>query len=409
MDVSPASTDVDAGDWFVEHFDPMSPVLAGRLHDTLTHMRTTCPVAHSDQYGGFWFLTRYDDVMSVLQDTVTFTNTEGLTVPTGKAVVPNLPEEVDPPLHRMYRKVINPYLTPAAIERWQEPTRAVADRPIDNFIEVGRCDLMADFATPFPGLTLFEFVLNAPREHIPWLQEVATAAAVPTNPRHKEAWQEFFDWINEFIEDRRRNAPRGDVVDAIIAAEIDGRPITQDEIVGIMQQLVQGGLETTAGALGQFVLRFCVQPDIPALLRRQPDLIPDAVEELLRLDTPFLCIGRTATRDTVIDGHHITKGDKVIVSWASANRDESEFPSAATFDPGRPTKRHLTFGAGPHRCVGSNIARLNLRVAVEQIVHRLDHIRLQEDAGPISFHSAYNRAPLKVPIAFTPGPRASTG
>jgi cytochrome P450 len=155
------------------------------------------------------------------------------------------------------------------------------------------------------------------------------------------------------------------------------------------------------------MVRFCNEPAIPELLRSRPELIPDAVEELLRLDGPFAFIGRTAMRDTELGGTPIREGDKVLISWISANRDEGEFPEAATFDLERASNRHVAFGAGPHRCAGSHLARLNMRVALERLVERLPDIRLQDPAEPIPFHSAYNRSPVSVPIAFRPGERST--
>jgi cytochrome P450 len=151
------------------------------------------------------------------------------------------------------------------------------------------------------------------------------------------------------------------------------------------------------------MIRFTREPWLPARLRDHPEEVPAAVEELLRLEPPFIAIARTATRDTEIGGRAIAAGDKVLVYWASANRDAAEFPCPADVDLGRTSNRHLSFGAGPHRCAGSNLARMNLRVAVEEVVRRLHDLRLQEGAEPIPFHSALNRAPLTVPITFTPG------
>ena len=165
-----------------------------------------------------------------------------------------------------------------------------------------------------------------------------------------------------------------------------------------------GGLETTAGALGSMMLRFCEQPEIAAQLRREPDRIPAAIEELLRLDGPFIAIGRTATRDTEIAGCPVEEGEKVIIYWAAANRDAGEFPEPDTFDLDRAANRHLAFGAGPHRCAGSNLARMNLRIALDELLPRLHDLQLQPDAD-VHFHSTFNRAPRSVPITFTPGPR----
>jgi len=145
-------------------------------------------------------------------------------------------------------------------------------------------------------------------------------------------------------------------------------------------------------------------PAMAAQLRDRPELTGLAVEELLRLDGSFICIGRTARHDVQIDGHQVREGERVIIYWASANRDEAEFEEPDAFDLGRPVNRHVAFGAGPHRCVGSNLARMNLRIAVEEIVRRLHDLKLQPGAD-IGFHSTFNRAPLSVPITFTPGPR----
>jgi cytochrome P450 len=374
-------------------------------------MRSDHPVARSEAHGGFWVVSRYEDVLRVAQDWRTFSSAQGVSVPQTKMVVRALPEHVDPPLHRTYKRLINAYFTPAVVAGYEAPTRDLVTRLIDEFVEAGECDFMADFARPFPGLAFFELVLNAPPDEVAAINELATTASVPTNPKARENWQAMFAWIKGFVDERRRRPPRGDVVDAVLAAEVEGRPITEEEVIGVVQLLILGGLETTAGALGQFMIRFAREPEIPASLRRRPELIPDAVEELLRLEPPFIAIARTATCDTEIGGQRIAAGDKVVIYWASANRDEVEFACPAAFDLDRPSNRHLSFGAGPHRCAGSNLARMNLRIAVDEVVRRLDGIALADTGGPIPFHSALNRAPLTVPITFTPGARvlAPTG
>jgi cytochrome P450 len=395
-------------DWYADHFDYLSPQLAQNLHEMLGAMRHDHPVAHSAEHGGYWVVTRYEDVLRVAQDWETFSSAEGVSIIPSPMVVLPIPEISDPPIHREYKRLINAYFTPAAVARYEQPTRDLVTRLIDEFVEDGRCEFMEAFARPFPGLLFFDQALHAPADEVAELNECATTASTPHHPKSRESWQRMFAWIADFAEQRRHEPPKGDVVDAILAAEIEGRPITHDEVIGLIQLLILGGLETTAGALGQFVIRFCHEPEIPALLREKPELIPDAVEELLRLEGPFIAVGRTVTRDTEIDGHRITKGDKVLMSWASANRDEVEFACPHAFDLSRSNNRHLAFGAGPHRCAGSNLARLNLRVALEELVRRLDDIRLQEDVEPLPFHSVFNRAPLVVPITFTPGTRVGT-
>jgi cytochrome P450 len=396
-------------EWIAEHFDLLSPALAAELHPTLARARSQCPVAHSDQYGGYWVSTRYEDVLRIAQDWESFSSELGITVPhipsSGGKSMKILPVGIDPPLHRTFKRLINAYFTPAAVAPWEEPTRALVNRLIDGFIERGECDFMAEFARPFPGLAFFDLALHAPADDLEEVNHYATMASLPQVPEQRECLMKLAGWIGEFVEQRRRQGPRGDVVDAVMEADIEGRPITPEEVIGTIQLLVLGGLETTAGVLGAAMIRFCEQPEIPALLRERPELIPAAVEELLRLDGSFICIGRTARHDAEVDGHTVKAGERVIIYWASANRDGTEFDDPDTFDAERAKNRHIAFGAGPHRCAGSNLARMNLRVAIDEIVRRITDARLQPGAGT-EFHSTFNRAPLSVPITFTPGPRS---
>lgn len=402
METSPSTADPITDEWCARHFDHLSPELAQSLHETLARMRDDHPVTYSEEYGGFWVVTRYEDVLRVAQDWRTFSSARGVSVPASKMVVRAIPEHMDPPEHRTYRRLINGFFTPAVVAQYEEPTRALVTRLIDGFVADGECDFMADFARPFPGLAFFDLVLHAPPDEVAAINELATTASVPTNPKARQNWQDMHDWIVAFVERRRREPPRGDVVDHVLAAEIDGRPIGDEDVIGVIQLLILGGLETTAGALGQIMIRFTREPEIPERLRREPELVGDAVEELLRLEPPFIAIARTATCDTEIGGQQIREGEKVLIYWASANRDGDEFGCPADFDPERERNRHLAFGAGPHRCAGSNLARMNLRIALEEITGRLHDIRLQDGAEPIPFHSALNRAPLTVPISFTP-------
>ena len=391
-------------EWCLREFDHVSPELAAVLPETLARMRSRCPVTHSEKHGGFWVVTKYEDVLNVAQDWATFSSAHGLNIPPSKTHVRNIPVEVDPPEQRLYKRLINVHFTPKAIASWEQPTRQLVTRLIDEFIERGECEFMDDFARPFPSQAFFELAINAPAEDLDKVAYMASKSSIPQHPEGPQCWAGLSAWINNFVEQRRSQPPRGDVVDAMLTAEIDGRPLTQQEVVGIVQLLILGGLETTAGALGLMMLRFCRQPEIPELLRSHPERIPKAVEELLRLDSPFIAVARTATRDTELGGQQIKAGEKVLIYWASANHDGDEFPDPETFNPDRTSNRHIAFGAGPHRCIGSNVARMNIRIALEELMKRVKDIRLAEGAD-IRFHSTLTRAPLTLPITFTPGPR----
>jgi len=392
-------------DWVAHHFDLHAPELGADLHRTLARARTQCPVMHSDQHDGYWIATKYEDILRIAQDWQTWSNELGITVPhqPGSSSSPNmkiLPVGIDPPLQRTFKRLINKYFTPVAVAPWEEPTRALVTRLIDGFVDQGSCDFMEAFARPLPGLAFFDLALHAPAEDLEQVNAWATVASSSHLAESREGIMQLAMWIKGFLDQRRADGPRGDVVDAVLDAEIEGRPITEVEAIGTIHLLILGGLETTAGVLGMAMQRFCEQPEIPALLRSDPSLIPAAVEELLRLDGSFVCIGRTARHDTELDGRPVKAGERVIMYWASANRDEAEFTDPDKFDLDRAANRHVAFGAGPHRCAGSNLARMNLRIAFEELLRRLDDLRLQ-DGAEISFHSTFNRSPLTMPITFT--------
>lgn len=410
MDATASTASSTAGpmpdDWCRTGFDHLSPDLAAVLPETLAHMRGSCPITHSDAHGGFWVITRYADVLRTAQDWATFSSAHGLGIPPSTTHLRNIPVEVDPPEQRVYKRLINTHFTPKAIASWEQPTRDLVTRLIDEFIENGRCEFMDAFARPLPSLTFFDLALSAPAEDLDKVAYLASKSSIPNDPEGPACWAGLAAWITDFVRRRRDAPPRGDVVDAVLRAEFGDRPLTEPEVIGIVQLLILGGLETTAGALGLMMHRFSQHPEIPAQLRRQPERIPVAAEELLRLDSPFIAIARTATRDTELDGHQIKEGDKVLIYWASANHDGAQFSNPDEFDLERAGNPHIAFGAGPHRCIGSNVARQTIRIALEELIRRVEDIR-PADGAQIHFHSTLTRAPLDLPITFTPGPRIS--
>lgn len=392
----------------LEHFNHLAPEMGDRdyFHRALERLRGAANgVVRSDQHEGFWVATRYEDVLAIAQDWESFSSEHGITVPPRESPLPAIPEMVDPPLHREYKRLINRFFTPVQVLEHEEATRAIVNQLIDEFITEGRCDFMEAFANPLPGLVFFEEFLHAPSEELAEVNRLATAASTPNTPSAIDARREMIGWIFGFIERRRAAEPIDDVIDAVLNAEIDGRAITDLEAVGIIQLLLFGGLDTTAGALGTMMLWFAKQPEIAQRLRAEPELIPTAIEEMLRLDGPFAFIGRRATRDIEVGGAAICEGDMVVVSWAAANRDPNEFGCPAEFDLDREGNRHIAFGAGPHRCAGSNLARMNLRIAVEELLRRLSDVRLA--TGEVHFHPGYSRAPSAIEIEFTPAERES--
>jgi len=400
MDSKHQVADPITDEWLGQHFDHTASELGLTLSGSLRRMRSLCPVAHSDRHGGFWVLTKYDDVARAAQDWGTFSSADGVGLPRPIGQPKTIPVEVDPPLQRTYRRLINRYLAPAAVNPWEPRTRALASRLVDEFADAGECEFMEAFGRPFPSIAFFEYTLNAPGEDVEKVASWSFTASNPSEPEAGACFMNLSNWINDFVEYRRGRPAMDDIVDGILNADIDGRPISHEEVVGIILVLILGGLETTTGALGSMMVRFSEQPEVPALLRANPERIPDAVEELLRLDGPFVCITRTTTCDVEVGGRQIKKGEKVLLYWASADRDDDQYADSDSFDLERGSGRHLAFGVGPHRCVGSSLARMQLRVALEEILRRIDDIRLRQGAS-IEYHSAFVRSPVSVPLTFS--------
>ena len=340
-------------EWCLHAFDHLSGELAQAMPDTMARMRQLCPVARSEEHGGFWVVSSYEEALAVAQDWATYSSAHGLSIIGNRGAIRNLPVEADPPEQYIFKRLVNPFFTPSAVARWEQPTRGLVSGLIDAFIDRGTAEFMDDFARPLPSRSFFQFAINAPARDLDKVAYLASKSSTPKDPMAAECWRGLHQWVRDFIVARREQPPKGDVVDAVIHADIDGRPITDDEIVGTVQLLILGGLETTAGALGLAMVRLCREPRLQQTLRECPELIGNAVQEFLRIDPSFVSVGRTAVRDAELAGHAVRNGDKVLIHWASANRDEDEFPGADTFDLARERNRHLAFGAGPHRCVAA--------------------------------------------------------
>jgi cytochrome P450 len=410
-DLAAGPTETIDPQWLSSHFDHLSAQVGSTLYESLDYLRNYCPVALSDAYDdGFYVVTRYEDVLAIAQDWQTWSSAEGFTIPyRGKPLMPILPEQADPPIQREYKKLVNYWFRPAMLTQNERPVRAMVHDLIDTFIEDGACEFMDAFARPMPGRTFFDLIMHASPEEVGTVGRDAELAAAPQHPEQLPAIGRITQWMGNFLESRRNGPPQDDVVNAILHAQIEGRPITEYEALGLVTLLFFGGLDTTAGVLGNVMIRFCQNPEIPQLLRAHPELVPQAVEEMLRLDGSFISIARTATRDTELNGVAIPKGKRVLISWASANRDERQFACPAEFDAHRTANPHIAFGAGVHRCVGSNIARMNLRIAITELTQRLVDIRLDQDPSTLEFFTSFNRVPKSVKITFRPGAKVGYG
>ena len=393
-------------DFFAHHYDPLHPKSAEQLERAVPLLNERCPVTHSDAQGGYWLVSAYKYVTELARDYRTFSNKPGRMIgalPENFPVMP--PFDVDPPEQTEYRHVLNPFFTPARVQAFEPGVRELVTELIDGFIEDGSCDLMSQFAREFPGRMLYKFIFNLDPDEVSTVQRWARQCITqPDHPETPEASLKWGQWTFEFIQRRRQGPRQDDVIDALLRAELEGRPLTDLEVLGALTILILGGFGTTADAVGNAMYRLALDHDLQERLRSHPDEIGDAIDEFLRFDPPVAMLNRLCTRDTTVGGQQFQAGERIALSVMAANRDGNEFPQPERIDLDRPRNRHLSFGLGPHRCLGSNVARQNLRVSLEELLARLSPFRLAE-GYEMTRDPMQAWGPNRLLLTFAPGPR----
>lgn len=403
---------------FARHFDHHAREYTDNLNEIFDHMRGQCPVAHTEAYGGFWVLSRYADIMQVVRDDETWSLRAGMSIPSPREPggQPSfLPGDLDPPDSFVYRKLMEPLVTPSALSALDPFVRQTASELVDGFIEKGEADLVQDLAVPLTAIVTLKLA-GLPLDDWPkYVAERREANSAPLPPEEEmRRVMERFAWSQQAFLDAR-DAQRGNPIESgpaevglvarLNAARIDGRELTEAEFIAMMINFVVGGLETTQALLGSAWVHFFRHPDQRDDLRNNLDLMPVAMEEMLRCFSPQPGLARVATRDTEIGGQKIREGERVFMAWASANRDEAKFDDAARFDMRRKPNRHLTFGTGAHLCLGRNLTRLEAQVCMREVIIRLPDYAVAEDGLERIPDSSTLYGYLSVPATFTPGMR----
>lgn len=378
------------------------------LYEVYAVMRENGPFSHQDvpflgqTPGGAWVATRYDDCYEILRDWRSFSSKPVGGNPTSFGdIVINL----DPPRQQQLRKVLNPYFSPGRMKDLEPQVRAITDGLIDNFIESGRGDL-ADVAWQQPGIVFFRHLLGMPVEDVPLYIE---AADLGINGESEEvrigAMTNLYHRVRDEIDKRRSEPPRDDLIDVLLAAEIDGEKLSFDDAVANALLLVQAGLETTSSAMSFAFFYLGTHASERDRLVREAELMPTAIEEFIRFAGSVHGLHRSVAEEVQLSGQKFCPGETVVVNYAAANRDAREFdePDKCILD--RQTNRHLGFGAGVHRCLGSNLARLEFRVGVEQTLKRIPDYAIPPGAK-VDFHgNSVTRGYRALPVVFTPGAR----
>lgn len=388
--------------------------LHGDPHAAFALLRREAPVYWHERNGrGFWAVTRYDDALRVYHDPGTYSSERGISLQFNN-VTPDQAGSgmmmilTDPPRHNKIRQVISRRFTPRAINAYAPEVRKICDEIIDSVIERGECDFVVDIAGKLPTAAICE-MLGIPAEYRDQMYALGNQSIGTQDPEYNQgrsametgrnAQAEFFSYFAKLIDERRRN-PGNDLISAFTLGDIDGTKLTDLEILFNSFLLIIGGQETTRNATSGGMLALINNPAQRIKLRNDPSILPTAIEEFLRWTTPVTHILRTARQDTELRGQKIREGDKVVVWNASANRDEEVFRAADSFDVMRTPNDHLAFGHGEHFCVGSHLARLELRVMVEQVMKRMPDLEL---AGPPERLRSNFVAGIKhMPVRFTP-------
>jgi cytochrome P450 len=381
--MSEATTDVAAEVDDVD-FDHHSEAFAADPWPVLADLRERCPVAHSGNHGGFWVLTRYEDIKRVAGDDETFSSAETILIPPKKnASQKSIPIEMDPPDFLDYRRILHPMFSPAAVDRLEPVIERFVHRCIDDFIERGEADLVHELADPLPAMTTLHKLglpvddwhdFSAPLHKTVFLrQDNPARAGVLEELRHIAAV------ITEAIA-ARKASPRDDMITYLTRAEIGGQPVSDHAVHEMIMLTMQGGFDTTGSAISSALIHLDHDRAARHRLIEDPALLPAAIEELLRYEAPQFALARTAKRDVTIGDREIKQGDRILLVWASGNRDAAVFerPDEVVLD--RFPNRHMTFGLGAHRCLGSTLARRQILVALRAVLRRLpdyeiDHAR----------------------------------
>ncbi len=419
--MGPSATDLSAvnlldHDLFADH-EPW---------EVLDLLQREAPVYFHPEPGGrgFWALTKYDDVATVLRQPKTFSSEVG-----GSATIEDLPEDVlgprrnflefDPPKHGRYRRLISTSFTPGSVGRYEEWLRGLIGRLLDHALAAGEFDLVHELAAPIP-IRVLAHLLGLRESDLPHLIALGDRLLVDTDPefvgelayrpereedRYKpfgSPWAEELCAIGRAYYSDRRECPRDDVMTLLARAELDGQPLSDSDLDNMFALLIVAGNETTRQAIALGTLALAANPDQYARLRADRSLIGSATEELLRYSSPVWFFRRTATAPVQVRDVRIEAGDKVVVWFAAANRDPDHYPDPHRLDVGRNPADQLTFGrGGPHHCLGVHLARLELRVFLEELVSRVAEVRLAGE--PQRHRSNFTNGLKRLPVSVTLG------
>jgi len=390
-------------DW--DHADPAYNQNAPQIWDQL---RGTCPVAHTDRYGGAWLPVTHADVSAVARDTDHFSS-EGAVLanrppreewvsmaPIGGAP----PITSDPPFHADARRLLLPAFSPQVVAEWEPEIRRLCNELIDNMGDSETVDAAVQYAQNIPVYVIAR-MLGLPLEDSDYFRETVHMVLEEIGAEFGErqgAFEKLDAYLTMHVQDHIDN-PKDDLIGFLLNAKIYDQPLSPQHVVGTIILLMVAGIDTTWSSIGSSIWHLAQHPSDLKRMVNEPELLPTAIEELLRMYAP-VTMARIVSQDAEIGGCPVKRGDSVLLPFPAANRDPEVFPDADKVIIDREENRHVAFGLGIHRCLGSNLARLELRVAVEVFIQRFPKFELA-DASAVTWSLGQVRGPRKLPVRIT--------
>ena len=387
------------------------PFYGNDPHELFTWMRANAPV-YFDTNSGVWGISRYADLKTISADPKTFSNAQGIRPDNGP-----LPMmiDMDDPDHLRRRQLVNKGFTPRRVRDSAERIRLVCDSIIDNISEQGSCDLVRDIAAPLPMIMIGDALGVAPEDRadlLRWSDDMVSSLSGSSSSeegiiRAMNAFTEYSEYSARVVAARRADPTADDLVGILVHAEVDGDVLDDLELLHESLLILVGGDETTRHVISGGMKELITSPDQRDRLAADPSLMPGAVEEMLRWVTPIRNMARVVTHDVTFGGQSLLEGQKLLLLYPSANRDESVFDDPFRFDITRTPNDHVAFGFGTHFCMGASLARLEISIMVERLLTRLPDLRLAGDTPlrAANFVSGYE----SMPVTFTPTAKVGVG
>jgi cytochrome P450 len=394
-------------DWATD-YDIFDPGYITDPYAVWDGLRDRCPIAHTDRYGGSWLPTTYAGVTAIAHDIEHFSSQRIAVVPpagggaaTGQPLLPaGLPPiSADPPLHTWTRRLLLPWFSPARVAEYEPSTRALCRRLVDGFIESGRADVAAGYAQQIP-VRVIGMLLGVPESmsdtYTSWVRDILEFAT--DEERTSTARNQVLGYFRDLIAERKDTPGGTDLISYLLQSEVEGEKVPDGLVLGTAALTLIAGVDTTWSAIGAALWHLATNPHDLQRLVNEPELMPTAIEELLRAYSP-VTMGRMVTTDFEYEGCPMKEGDRILLSFPAANRDPAAFPDADKVIIDREHNRHVAFGSGIHRCAGSNLARMELRVAIEEFIRRIPTFRL-DPAGEVTWAGGQVRGPRTAPVLF---------